>query len=162
MIARLHLCPLELAAVEALPVDAFALFVAEDERPLWGLGGLLDWRSCAGLSKHLLSGALAGSAGETLLTTAAPGVETSRIFAFGLGPQGGIDHKLFARRAREACEALRKAGIRRVAIGVPEKPAMPEGARLLADALAATGELDAWIVGPLPAMSRAIPEATAA
>lgn len=162
MSGRLRLCPVEAAALQALPLDAFVLFVAEDERPLWGLGGLLDWQMCAGLSKRLHAGDLTGTAGETVLTTASHGLAAPRIFAFGLGPQAKVDKPSFDRRALAACQSLLKAGARRVAIGLPEVPSLPEAARSLQAAVEATPGLEAWLVGPVDALAMVLPEARAA
>lgn len=151
MTQAVHPCPLEWPAIAALPVDAFAVFVAEDERPLWGLAGLLDWRMRAALSRHLRAGHLEGRGDEALLMTASPGHRASRLFAFGLGPRAKSTEERFARRAKTACESLRKAGVARVAIGIPEAPALPASARILVDALKTTS-LEAWVVGPVEAL----------
>lgn len=150
----MHPCPLEWSAIAALPVDAFAVFVAEDERPLWGLAGLLDWRMCAALSRHLHAGLLEGRADEALLMTASHGLAASRLFAFGLGARAKSTEEMFARRAKQACEALQKAGVKRVAIGVPEAPVASVSARILVDALEASS-LEAWVVGPAESLGRA-------
>lgn len=148
-------CPLQWSAIAALPVDAFAVFVAEDERPLWGLGGLLDWQMRAVLSRHLHAGHLHGRVDEALLMTASAGVAASRLFAFGLGKRARVTEDVFTLRAKEACASLRKAGVKRVAIGLPEAPALPVSARLLVDALQASA-LDAWLVGPAEALESAL------
>lgn len=152
-------CPLDWSAVAALTVDAFAVFVAEDERPLWGLGGLLDWQMCAALSKHLRAGLLHGRADEALLMTGSHALAGSRLFAFGLGGQGETTGEQFARRAKSACDSLRKAGVRRVAVGVPEKPGVSISAPILLDALRETS-LEAWVVGPLEVLEPVFKRAT--
>lgn len=162
MSGRVRPCALDAAALDALPIDAFALFVSEDERPLWGLGGLLDWRMCAGLSRRLQASDLTGAAGETVLTVAPQGLSATRIFAFGLGPQARVDRASFDRRAHEACQSLLKAGARRVAIGLPEVPAVADFASSLKAAVEATPGLQAWLVGPVEALAAAFPEARAA
>lgn len=151
---KVRAAPLELATLDALDVDAWAVFVAEDERPLFGLAGLLDWKLTGRLTKLIRDGSLAGSAGETLLTASSHGLKGSRIFAFGLGKS---EKTAFSQRASEAIAALVKAGVKRVAIGVPEKPSGEEAARSIVEAVRASALDEAIIVGPAEA-ARALPK----
>ena len=57
-----------LDALDALTgVEALCCFVTEDERPLGGASGFLDWRLCGELSKILASGYFVGAPGDKLL-----------------------------------------------------------------------------------------------
>ena len=109
--------PIELAVdlCARLDVDAYVIFVHDDERPLWGLGGLLDWRLAGGLSRMLAASLLGTAAGDR--TLASP--EGACIFVVGLGA-AELDDARFEARAREAAHAVEKAGWSSVAVGVPE------------------------------------------
>jgi hypothetical protein len=155
----LRLRPLELAALDSIGVDAYALFVGADERPLQGLGGLLDWRLAGGLSEHLKAARLAGTPSESFLTTTGGVLPGRRIFAFGLGSIAQT-HNTFATEARRAVAALLKAQVTSLAIGLPEQPPVPVAAKLLVSALEPLKGIDVSIFGPLIELTQALPELT--
>jgi hypothetical protein len=157
----IRLRPLDLATLDATAVDAYALFVGEDERPLWGLAGLIDWRLAAGLSEHLRSNLLGGSRGESFLTTTGGMLPGKRIFVFGLGATAGISSESFAACARQAAMALKGAQVESVAIGLPERPPPQTSARTLVAALSLLGDMEIELFGPMPEMSMALPELAA-
>lgn len=86
-------------------VDLAVLPFFEDERPLQGLAGLLDWRTGGSLSGLLRGGFCTGAAGEAVLLPGRPTMPMERLVLLGLGPSRGFD--------RAAAEA---AGERLVAV----------------------------------------------
>lgn len=101
-----------LPSVDALAgVESACLFVFQDERPLRGLAGYLDWRLCGGLSRILLEGRFTGVEGDALLFPTWGCVPPGRIFCFGAGRKDKLDRDAFAAIARRACESLSKAGV---------------------------------------------------
>lgn len=153
----IRLRPLELAVLDSIDVDAYALFVGADERPLRGLGGLLDWRLAGGLSDYLKAQQLSGRDRETFLTTTGGVVPGGRIFAFGLGPVGQITPNSFAAEAHRAVAALEKAKVTSLAIGLPEKPSVEMACKMLVAALEPLKAMDVSIFGPLIEMTQALP-----
>lgn len=149
--------PLDLAALDQLQVDALVVFVAEDERPLAGLAGLLDWRLAGALSRLVESGALSGGEKEALLTVTGGRLAAPRLFAFGLGPQAKATPERFGEVATRAAAAMEKAKVRNVAVGLPELPRPTQSARLLAEAFARLP--DALVLGELQELALALPEA---
>src|SRR5437868_2829832 len=98
--------PLTLEALDQAQAESLCLFVGENERPLRGLAGLVDWRLAGGLSKHLRSGFVTGRQEDALLTMPGPRVAFQKVFIFGTGPAGQGEEELAGRLA--AC--LRKLG----------------------------------------------------
>lgn len=141
---------LDLPTVDALDVDSYAVFVAEDERPLTGLAGLLDWRLAGGLSRQLQGGLFSGRPGESLLLSTRamtrelelPGV---RLFAFGLGPRRSCDPTRLREQLERAVIALRRAGVRRVATGYPDLPVA--ALSVMVSSLSALGEAEVVLLG---------------
>lgn len=78
-------------------VDLAVLPCFEDERPLQGLAGLVDWRTSGSLSMLLRSGFCTGAAGEAVLLPGGRELPMERIVLLGLGPSGE-----FARAEAEA------------------------------------------------------------
>lgn len=103
-------------------VEALCCFVTEDERPLSGAAGFLDWRLCGALSKVLLSGFFVGAPGDKLLVPTDARVPARRVFAIGLGRSQavtalGLEHALTA-----AAAMLSKAQVPSVALAFPMLP----------------------------------------
>lgn len=86
-------------------VDLAVLPFFEDERPLQGLSGLVDWRTGGSLSALLRSGFCTGAAGEAVLWPGRRTLPMERLVLLGLGPARAFD--------RAAAEA---AGERIVAV----------------------------------------------
>ena len=73
-------------SLDALPgVDSLCVFVGQDERPLRGTAGYVDWRLCGALSRVLLQGFFIGAQGDCLLIPSEGRIAMSRIFALGTG-----------------------------------------------------------------------------
>jgi Cytosol aminopeptidase family, N-terminal domain len=72
-------------------VDLAVLPFFEDERPLQGLAGLVDWRTGGSLSALLRRGFCTGAAGEAVLLPGRPTVPMDRLVLLGLGPSRGFD-----------------------------------------------------------------------
>lgn len=112
-----------LDALDALTgIEAICCFVMEDERPLSGAPGYLDWRLCGGLSKILSSGFFVGAPGDKLLLPTEARVPAKKVFAVGLGKAGavtalGVEHAL-----AQAAAMLSKAGVDSVALAFPSLP----------------------------------------
>jgi hypothetical protein len=86
-------------------VDLAVLPFFEDERPLQGLLGLVDWRIGGGLSALVRSGFCTGAAGEAVLLPGRRTLPMERLVLLGLGSSRAFD--------RAAAEA---AGERLVAV----------------------------------------------
>lgn len=121
---RLSFADEGLAAIDAVSgLDSACLFVFEDERPLRGLAGYVDWRLCGGLSRILKEGRFVGASGDALLFPSAGRIPSYRIFCFGAGPRAGFSKGAFSLLVRRAGQALSKAGVKSVALALPA----PEG-----------------------------------
>lgn len=102
--------------------EAHCCFVLEDERPLAGATGFLDWRMCGALSRVLQQGFFKGTPGERLLVPTDGRVQAGKIFAVGLGRASsvtalGLEHALSA-----AATMLERAQVQSVALSFPALP----------------------------------------
>ncbi|MEM7155163.1 MAG: M17 family peptidase N-terminal domain-containing protein [Myxococcota bacterium] len=86
------------AGETAHTVDLVVLPCFEDERPLQGLAGLIDWRLGGRVSTLVRDGFCTGKAGETVLMPAGRILPMQRVVVLGLGPSDAFD--------RSAAEAL--------------------------------------------------------
>ena len=113
-------------------VDALCLFVAEDDRPLPGIAGYVDWRLCGALSRVLQSGFFVGSRDDSLLLPSDGGFTVPRVFVLGLGRRSGMDAAALGDALASAGQVLARAKVDAVALEVPGQGALDDSARLSA------------------------------
>ena len=92
----------DLRALDRISGDALVLGHAQDERPLRGLTGAVDWRLCGRLSRLVSSGRASGKLGSAVLVAGRPRLSFDRVVLVGLGPSTELD----AVRAEEATRAM--------------------------------------------------------
>jgi hypothetical protein len=114
---KIEVAELGLAAIDGLDVDALAVFVGP-ERPLQGLAGFADWRLCGAISRVIRTGLFEGRDGEALLLPSAGRIAPARVFCFGLAT-APASPEAFLRAARDACEAMARAGSESFAASMP-------------------------------------------
>ena len=118
-----------LAALDALTgYDAVCVLITEDERPLEGAAGFVDWRMGGALSRVLQSGFFVGSPGEKLLVPTDQTLPTPRLFAMGLGPRKGVTPLGVEHALAAAATMLTKAGVQSVAFSVSRVPQLDDAA----------------------------------
>lgn len=126
MSAQVSTVPLTLDALDPLKVDTLCLFVPEDERPLAGVAGFVDWRLCGQLSRLLVDGFFRGTRGESLLLPSSGRIGAPRLVVLGIGPGGEALHGGVLRSAlSQAADVLNRARVDSVALELPGRGAMP-------------------------------------
>ena len=106
--------PIEKAAGELAVVTFF-----ENDRPLRGEAGRVDWRLCGMLSDLLVRGALRGSGGEAALIPTFGHLRAPQVLVLSLGSANGfgaLEVKAMARAAVRRCVGLQ---VRSVALTLP-------------------------------------------
>ena len=103
-------------------IGAVCCFVTEDERPLSGATGFLDWRLCGGLSKILGSGFFVGAPGDKLLLPTDGRLPAHKVFAVGLGRSTGVTALGLEHALTQAAAMLSRAGVDSVALAFPVLP----------------------------------------
>ena len=103
-------------------IEAVCCFVVEDERPLSGAPGFLDWRLCGGLSKILGSGFFVGAPGDKLLLPTDARIPATRVFAVGLGRAAGVSALGLEHALSQAASMLSKAKVDSVVLAFPVLP----------------------------------------
>lgn len=121
---RIDTVELGLPAIDALDVDALAVFVGP-ERPLQGLAGYADWRLCGLISRAIREGSYRPDTGEALLLPSGGRIAVPRIFCFGLS--GDLpDGAAFAAQLERLCRSMHRAGSESWAGALPPLPASVE------------------------------------
>jgi hypothetical protein len=109
-----------LRELDELPREDMAGFVFDDERPLAGILGLLDWRLCGRLSRLLQRKVAEGTPGELLLTSLVPWRPRGRLFLVGLGSAAYVTERAVAAASERLWSALTDARVARAIILLPE------------------------------------------
>jgi len=110
-------------------VDALCLFVAEDDRPLPGTAGYVDWRLCGALSRVLKQGFFTGVKSDWLLLPSDGRIPIPRIFAVGLGARKDLDAGALGAALANAAQVLDKAKVESVALELPGSGRVDEAAQ---------------------------------
>lgn len=109
-----------LHTVDALDeFDAAVCLVPDDQRPLLGGAGYLDFRLCGALSRALDQGFFTAAPGEKLLLPAEGRVSAPLIFAVGLGASRSITVLGFEHALTTAIGMLEKVKVEDVLVVVP-------------------------------------------
>jgi hypothetical protein len=146
---RIEVADATLASLDALEVDSVAAF-AGAERPLSGLASLIDWRLAGAVSRAIAAGTVTPEHGEALLLPVGGRLHVARAFVFGVD---GTSPRTAALAVRRACEALRRAGARTVAVSLPVGAPIDATTRAWVDAASGAGFERQVILGdprPLP------------
>jgi hypothetical protein len=106
---KIEVADLGLPAIDALDVDAVAVFVGP-ERPLQGFAGFVDWRMCGRISRAIRGGLFDAAADEALLIPSGGRMHPARIFCFGVPSAEPLAPDAFRRVARHLCVAMARAG----------------------------------------------------
>ncbi len=110
-------------------VDALCLFVAEDDRPLPGTAGYVDWRLSGALSRVLKQGFFTGVKDDWLLLPSDGRIPIPRIFAVGLGARKNLDAGTLGKALASAAQVLDKAKVESVALELPSGGRLDEAAQ---------------------------------
>ncbi|EPX57849.1 hypothetical protein D187_004602 [Cystobacter fuscus DSM 2262] len=113
-------------------VDALCLFVGEDDRPLPGTAGYVDWRLCGALSRVLQSGFFVGAQDDSLLLPTDGRFSVPRVFVMGLGRRRGLEPSSLGEALASAGKVLTRAKVESVALEVPGQEALDESVRFSA------------------------------
>lgn len=111
----------DLRRLDELKSEALALVFFEDERPLRGALGLVDWRLCGQLARLLLRGRARGELGEAVLVPTRPRLPFEKLFLFGAGTRAELDEARFAKVVERALTTLDRARVRASVVGLPAR-----------------------------------------
>lgn len=109
----------DLRRLDELKGEALALTFFEDERPLRGALGLIDWRLCGRISRTLLRGRATGALGERLLLPVRPRLSFQKLFLFGAGPKEKLDHAVVSDVIENMLTTLDRAKVRTCVMALP-------------------------------------------
>jgi hypothetical protein len=101
---------------DRLPGDCVVALFFQDQKPLEGPAGLLDWRLDGRLTRMLLDGELTGRAGEHVVLQNNGKLESDWILFVGGGQWEGLCLETYAALLSHALKSARQAGFKDVSI----------------------------------------------
>lgn len=100
--------------------EGLLLPIFEDERPLRGFAGLVDWRLHGQLSRLLKAGSLTGTLGERCLVPTQGYLRAERALIMGAGPRAKVDASILGGLMAKGVKALDGLGVRTIALPFAE------------------------------------------
>ena len=141
--------------VQSAPGDAVLVPVPEDERPLRGDAGLVDWRLVGRVSSLVADGVYSGKIGDSTLLPGEGLIAAERVLLFGMGPLATLHGRGLER-------ALTLAGVKLLALktrtGVLAAPEGVDLEREVATVLLGLGRAVSVVHGS-PDLTVVVPEA---
>ena len=117
--ATITLVPENLDELDQQQCDVLVLSFFSDEKPLKGLNGLADWRTCGRLSRMLMRQDVVGNLGEKTLMNTAGRLPHQRIILWGLGEQSRFDNMAFVRSVEQMFRTVRSLKADSCALCIP-------------------------------------------
>jgi len=97
----------------------------EDERPLRGPAGLLDWRLNGAISREIINGRITGRFRETVIMPSHGRIHSPKILLIGLGPARRISYPKLREVSTHLLETLLKIGILDFCCAIPHSEPYP-------------------------------------
>jgi len=120
---RVAFVPPELPRLDKVKSDAMALCLHEEDWPLRGTPGLVDWRVCGHISRLREAGWITCAAGELVLMPLAPKLPFERLLLVGMGSVGesSIEERIIA-GLHQMFQALEKMRVHATVLHLPGRP----------------------------------------
>ncbi len=99
-------------------LDAIALGLFVDERPLKGITGFVDWRLQGALSRLAMQERITGGLLESCLMPSRGRLPMDKVFVFGLGSMGDLNVGRFNRVAAEIVSTMSKVNASQFALSM--------------------------------------------
>ena len=147
---ELHFVAPDLTKLDApMAAEVVACCVYEDEMPMRGLAGLVDWRMAGKLSALEREGFLRGETSEVLCVPGRPRVPFDKVLLFGLGKRASFDDEACKKALAHVIRVLEGLRVRRAVVEIPgrggEERVSPErAAEILHELTHDTTSQDAW------------------
>ena len=111
--------PADLRRLDALKSEALCVPFFEDERPLVGALGLVDWRLCGRVSDLLKRGRIDGRVGEVTLVPARPRLPFEKLVLFRMGQSGSFSESAFTACVENMFRTLTRSKVRASVLVLP-------------------------------------------
>lgn len=115
----------------------------EDERPLKGPTGLLDWRLNGAISREIINGRITGRFKETIIIPSNGRIQSPKVLLIGLGPAGKISYPKLREISAHLLHALLKINVLDFCCSIPHSKPYP---------LECSKAVEVWVEGVADAL----------
>ncbi len=148
----------DLRRLDELSADLVVCTFFEDERPMRGLAGLLDWRLAGEVSARLREELATGISGDALLMPCSPRLPFDKLVVLGLGTRAAFDDDVFRAGLAHVVRVTTGLASRRSVVELPGRGSgaidAPHAAELTLEAARTTPLIESfWLVEPEEARS---------
>jgi hypothetical protein len=149
----------DLRSLDAAGTELLACSILQDQLPMRGVAGLIDWRLSGRLSRLARKGVLAGELGEVLFVPGRPHLGFEKVLVFGMGTRSGFGEGSFRSVVTHLMRTLSGLRVRRAVVELPGRAeGILEAERACELVLECVGDSDAhdswWLVEPPDAQRR--------
>lgn len=113
----------DLRRLDEASAEVVVCAIFEDERPLRGLAGLLDWRLAGRLSRLAKETFLEGRSGEVLALPVRPRLPFDKALVVGLGPRASFDDAICKKAMARIFDALTGLHVKKALVELPGRGA---------------------------------------
>jgi hypothetical protein len=142
--------PPDLRHLDEASAELVACTVWQEERPLSGLAGLLDWRLAGRLSKLVRDGFLKGELGEVMFLPGRPRLPFDKVLLLGLGIRTSFDDDVFRQATKSLMRSLEGMRVRRAVVELPGRAGdlmeAERAAELVIECIGDSVAHDAWVL----------------
>ena len=126
---------------DRLPGEVLVVPLFEDQRPLAGPAGVVDWRLDGALTRMILAGELSGKTGERLAVQTNGKFAAPWVLLAGGGAWCKLDRTGYVQLVERLLKLAARAGINEMALCLPPAEQIPpsELARIVQEALIGPG-----------------------
>lgn len=115
----------------------------EDERPLKGPAGLLDWRLNGAISREIINGRITGRFKETIIIPSNGRIQSPKVLLIGLGPTGRISYPKLREISAHLLDTLLKINVLHFCCSIPHSKPYP---------LECSKAVEVWVEGVADAL----------
>ena len=115
--------------VDEIEVQTMIVSAFQEERPFYGMAGLIDWRLCAEFSKLAINNFLTSELGEAVMTPTYGRLNATRVVLLGLGSSnkfGFNEMKIMGKRISNIIQGLKLSSLLIDLPGSPVSKVDPE------------------------------------
>jgi hypothetical protein len=123
------------ADIDKVDTEAIVLLFFNDEKPLKGAAGLIDWRMNGTISDLIFKDKINGREGESILIVPKKRIRGKKILMIGLGDSSTFSGNSLEKTAGNAISQLAKIGVKKFHLAIPPKQftslSTPDAARFV-------------------------------
>lgn len=137
----------DLRKLDSLSAEVACCSIWEDEWPMLGLAGLVDWRLAGRLSDLAKKGFLTGKSDEVLMMPVRPQLPFEKLLVLGLGKKADFADDAVTKAAKRLLQTLEGLQIRKAVVELPgraDKSIPAERAAQLVRSAIEENVHDAW------------------